>query len=1295
MRNKLLISFCFSFFIFLVPIHCQNAINDSIFITFEVNNNLKSYFNNSINVANKFAARTTQKKNLQLDYFNVYYNIDEEPVTGVFEYIYYNEGRHCFLTLAISLKSEHLAIEYYYFNKTIEKEWIKTLKATETQKLIICNSGKFLKQNENRYLKYPENKFFDKKSLLEKSEEIKGKQNYLSKNKPNPDFVTSKTIKGETASEVVISGVPNYLWYLNCGLTAETMLIGYWNDKGYSNFIPGGNSVNGHYWAFTEELCYLGESPDFNTSFPLTYYAHAFEYGNNYSFDEKYFNSSSYTLDGFWDLYVKMIDSTQNPLEVIWMGPPYGAHATVGIGYKTDADQRFLILNDTWSNVSAYVNYDQYYESVNGFNYFFPVLKKAQAPILTSPDVKNNLNSAFSLESINLNISPTLDPDSYAYHSFELADLNGDNLEDLIICNFTNNTGTSGIKIYYNNGESYIEDSGFRPKGESFECPNISRTFDFDKDGDLDIATTGYWSPVTVFINDGDSIKKTPIVVDNVGRGFIDLEYGDYDRDGNIDLVSTSVDGQIRLYHNNNGSFTKDMTIDLKSQSYKVKFCDVNNDKYPDLIASSRDGTIVLFYNNGGHFNTTPDFSPNGHGGLSFDVADLNNDSWPDIVSSSDGEIIIYYNNSGAFSDNPVHINDNLDCFPKDILASDLNNDNYPELIIANYNRPNIILNNNLGQIDPTPVWQSVVIDPTINIREFSNVKGEKRLLFGKSRGGTLEFYKVDPSSSNKLSVSPNIQNVDYHAGNKMFNINSNTVWTVTNDALWLMVSPTDGSGNGTLSTSFTSNALSNSRVATITISGNGVSSQTVTVNQEGINFNLPILSTEDISKITNTTAISGGNITSEGISAVIARGVCWSTIENPTVDLSTKTFDGNGTGSFTSSITGLTEGTIYYVRAYATNSAGTGYGNQTSFKYDQSLIAFYPLLIDGNDELGNNDPMTLTNAPFQNGGIYCNGIYNECVAITPSINNFNFNSFIISADFLVTENRTQPVFVCGRGCRWLGFYLNADGRLYLLYNNINYLASAITYSLNQWHNAQITYDGTTVNMFLDNVLACSTNIKLDYSVCGLYDTGIGVTNYGSGMGLMGYFKNLKIYNNALNSVLNVSTDALTITSSANSTKTFDLTSNTTWVVSSSEIWLTASNTSGSGNATITLTAQGNILTTSRTAILTVSGIGVLNRTITVIQDGAPTGILKTEKDNIKVYPNPTSGLIEISIKEPLGSDYKIEILSILGARLITKILSGTEKLTHLDLSSFPSGTYPLVITSRNRFWETKIIKKE
>lgn len=90
-------------------------------------------------------------------------------------------------------------------------------------------------------------------------------------------------------------------------------------------------------------------------------------------------------------------------------------------------------------------------------------------------------------------------------------------------------------------------------------------------------------------------------------------------------------------------------------------------------------------------------------------------------------------------------------------------------------------------------------------------------------------------------------------------------------------------------------------------------------------------LTTAQITGISSTTATSGGNITSDGGSPVTVRGVCWATNPGPTI-ANSKTINASGTGSFVSSVTGLTTGTVYYLRAYSTNSAGTSYGDLLIF---------------------------------------------------------------------------------------------------------------------------------------------------------------------------------------------------------------------------------------------------------------------------------------------------------------------------------------------------------------------------
>jgi hypothetical protein len=99
----------------------------------------------------------------------------------------------------------------------------------------------------------------------------------------------------------------------------------------------------------------------------------------------------------------------------------------------------------------------------------------------------------------------------------------------------------------------------------------------------------------------------------------------------------------------------------------------------------------------------------------------------------------------------------------------------------------------------------------------------------------------------------------------------------------------------------------------------------------ENRTFSPVVSATAAVADLTSTTATSGGTVDADKGSPVTARGVCWSTSSNPTT-ADNKTVDGTGVGTFTSAIIGLTSGTTYYVRSYATNSYGTTYGPELSF---------------------------------------------------------------------------------------------------------------------------------------------------------------------------------------------------------------------------------------------------------------------------------------------------------------------------------------------------------------------------
>ncbi len=127
----------------------------------------------------------------------------------------------------------------------------------------------------------------------------------------------------------------------------------------------------------------------------------------------------------------------------------------------------------------------------------------------------------------------------------------------------------------------------------------------------------------------------------------------------------------------------------------------------------------------------------------------------------------------------------------------------------------------------------------------------------------------------------------------------------------------------------------------------------------------VPTLLTDAISQITGNSASGGGNVTIAGGAEVTARGLCYNTKSNPTIKNNT-TLDGKGTGAFTSALTNLLGNTVYYVRAYAVNSAGTGYGPEVKFRTNVDLPKVTTLEVT---EITKTSAVTGGNVTYNGGG--------------------------------------------------------------------------------------------------------------------------------------------------------------------------------------------------------------------------------------------------------------------------------------------------------------------------------------
>ncbi|MBN2350456.1 MAG: hypothetical protein JXJ22_16590 [Bacteroidales bacterium] len=160
-----------------------------------------------------------------------------------------------------------------------------------------------------------------------------------------------------------------------------------------------------------------------------------------------------------------------------------------------------------------------------------------------------------------------------------------------------------------------------------------------------------------------------------------------------------------------------------------------------------------------------------------------------------------------------------------------------------------------------------------------------------------------------------------------------------------------DHTSNGSGNTSFVSNLTGLSadvlyyvRAYAINAADTAYGNQLSFTTLDGI----PVLTTTSVTSVTDVSASSGGTISSNGGSAIILKGVCWSTVSSPTVNDS-RTENGGGSTGFTSSITGLLPVTQYYVRAFAINAVDTAYGEEHEFTTLPTLSTMTDLR-DGQD---------------------------------------------------------------------------------------------------------------------------------------------------------------------------------------------------------------------------------------------------------------------------------------------------------------------------------------------------------
>ena len=273
-----------------------------------------------------------------------------------------------------------------------------------------------------------------------------------------------------------------------------------------------------------------------------------------------------------------------------------------------------------------------------------------------------------------------------------------------------------------------------------------------------------------------------------------------------------------------------------------------------------------------------------------------------------------------------------------------------------------------------------------------------------------------------------------------------------------------DGSGSGSYTSNLTGLADTTQyyvRAYATNNEGTGYG----TVKSFATQINPPTVTTAEISNIGINTAQSGGDVTDGGTSAVTAKGVVWNTTGNPTIISNLGiTDEGGGTGSFTSNLTGLSEYTLYYVRAYATNSEGTGYGEEKSFTTNMTPPG-YALDFDGTNDyvsIGNESNFDFTTAMTVEAWIKVDTFDKEWQAI-------------------VTKGDNTWRLHRAASTNHISF--GTDGV------NITDLEGSTDVNDGQWHHIAGVFDGSNKYLYVDGNLDAFANVT------GTIDTDNAVVN--------------------------------------------------------------------------------------------------------------------------------------------------------------------------------------------------------
>lgn len=517
-----------------------------------------------------------------------------------------------------------------------------------------------------------------------------------------------------------------------------------------------------------------------------------------------------------------------------------------------------------------------------------------------------------------------------------------------------------------------------------------------------------------------------------------------------------------------------------------------------------------------------------------------------------------------------------------------------------------------------------------------------------------ISMYILPTVCPSRLRVDPESLDFEPYGESKTASVFSNTIWSAESSAEWLTISPNSGSANGTITVEAAENISTESRTATITVSGTNVENKTISVTQGGFVYTL------DVDQTSLNYAFSGENkvvnVTSN-TSWSVSCSEDWITI-NPTSGSNVGSITiiaqpNNDTNSRTATITVSGENV----------ESKTIEVSQAAFEY---VLAVGPQILNF---VAEGEAKTLS----VNSNTTWSAVSSaDWLSVTPTSGSNNGTLIVVATANTSTQQRTATITVSGENVETKTIAVAQEGYVYTFEvspTELDFVAEGETKIVSITSNTSWTAissadwlnvspveganNGTLIVVAAENPLITQRTALIVISGESVETQTISVTQAGF------------LY------VLDVTPTTLNFDASGEE-KSITITSNTIWTVTSTANWLTVSQASGRNDGNVTVVAAENTSAQERTASIIVSGENVEAEIISVTQSGATTSINEDciSFDNF-IFPNPTSSILNITSSETMSS---VEFISITGQIVSRVDVNGETAVCNVE--SFAPGMY-------------------